>query len=65
MSDKWLRKGDTVYWEDPDDGLASGLYVVTHVFDKDTATQPNDMLRIENNDSEADVLFHELKKVVI
>lgn len=45
--------GDEVYWNDPDDGLSSGVYKIIRVTSENT-------VYISNDTSEAEVYIHEL-----
>jgi hypothetical protein len=53
-----LRKGDKVYWTDPDDGIASATYTVNICPDN---IVHDSIIDIENNTSFNEVPAHELK----
>ena len=58
-----LDAGDEVRWEDPDDGVSSGVYFVTEVLtETGQVTDFDDMLVIRNTEgSHAEVFASELR----
>jgi hypothetical protein len=48
MSRKHFKKGDKVFWHDPDEDISSGEYKVTNVFNEE-------VILIDNGYSEAEV----------
>lgn len=55
-----LSIGDTVYWNDPDEGLSSGEYTITHkgVFDEEYT-----MIYLYNGFSETEVFLSEIETI--
>ena len=51
-----IKKGEKVYWTDPDDGHSSGIYTVVE-------TPTDDITLILSEYSEAEVLHHEIQPV--
>jgi len=58
-----VKAGDQVWWEDPADGLSSGIYTVTKVFGGDDGSTDEDSTALIHNDlgGEAEVFLHELR----
>jgi len=58
-----VKAGEQVWWEDPADGLSSGIYTVTKVFGGDDGSTDEDSTALIHNDlgSEAEVFLHELR----
>jgi hypothetical protein len=55
-----LSIGDEVFWNDPDDGISSGVYTIVDIPSGKLLHQ-DDICTIKNaHDSEVDVFAHEL-----
>jgi hypothetical protein len=56
-----IEVGDKVYWNDPDQGLSSGVYEVAEIQTESGLIEyPDDIILITNGNSEAQVYLHEL-----
>lgn len=60
-----IKKGDKVFWTDPDGGQSSGIYNVIDSPDDDPQNEgmfDDDIISISNGTSDAEVFRHEIKK---
>ena len=57
MGNTNVKKGQKVFWTDPDDGISSGMYKIL----KDTIAEGDTPILIGNGSSEAEVLISELE----
>ncbi len=49
-----FNEGDEVFWDDPDDGIGSGVYTIQEIY------PDSDILLISNGYTETEVFAHEL-----
>lgn len=63
LDPKTVKEGDKVWWDDPADGLSSGVYTVVEVFtDCDAPADGETIVALRNEaGSEAEVLMQELR----
>lgn len=56
----FVKVGNQVYWEDPDDGISSGFYEVIEIRDDNDRWYSDTIVLISNSNSEAEVFLSEL-----